>query len=153
MQNKILMGLIFWTSWRVAQQKIKIPIVGTVFRKLTPNLTIIPIVGTIFCFLTINFGWAGRCSFWVNCKILRFLICGWEKRGGEDGGGRNVGPAFSARRPLTVWSWSEGSEWVKWRGVNPKGSSKFDETYIYCRLGIYLNRYTSPSCKTKSLWV
>ena len=37
-QNKILMGLIFWTSWRVAQKK-KITAGRTVFRFLGINIT------------------------------------------------------------------------------------------------------------------
>ena len=54
-QNKILMGLIFWTSLRVDPKKIKIKTGRTVFR-----------------FLGINFRFsAGMCSFYV--KIVLFF--------------------------------------------------------------------------------
>ena len=44
-----------------------------------------------------------------NIEIFNLWV---GEEGGEDGGGRTVGPAFSARRPLTVWS----STWVARRG-------------------------------------
>ena len=140
-QNKTLMGLIFWTSWRVVPQK---------FRNRLEK--------SVFCFLYLNFSFCGAgCSFWVkNCKILRFLRKPCKKSRVTQAFSASSLPHASTPSPLVVKGseWSEVSE-VKWvsEWVNPKRSFKFDETYICYRTCSNLNRYTSSLCKTKVLWV
>ena len=67
------------------------------------------------------------------------------------------------RRPPPPEPKSERSEclWMKWKVKSEVKwsekwihfwSFKFDETYICCSSGIYLNRYTRKMCTTNLLW-
>ena len=51
-----------------------------------------------------------------------------------------------AKRVLVKVKWSESEKWIHF------WSFKFDETYICCSSGIYLNRYTRKMCTTNLLW-
>ena len=106
-QNKTLMGLIFWTSWRVVPQK---------FRNRLEK--------SVFCFLYLNFSFCGAgCSFWVkNCKILRFLRKPCKKSRVTQAFSASSVQCASTPSPLVV----KGSE-VKWSEVKWVSEVKWSE--------------------------